>query len=612
MSPRQGEPTDDLFRDALDGALEPFVFCRPVRDVEGAIIDFAVEYANAAACRAAGLEDAGGRRLEEVAPALCAPGLFEPYCTVVETGRPLSLDTAVCSEASPVGDKRVRWATEIRATRVGGGLALFYRDVTERKRAHERVAQSEEMLRLLLENVHEYGIGVVDVDGRVGIWNAGAQAITGYSSDEVLGRPCAALYPPDQREEATRDLAAAEREGRLEVEGWRARKDGTKYWASVVTAALRDRAGRLHGYAKITRDLTERRAREVALLDRKIRLRALFDHTFGFIGLLSPEGLLLDANRTALDFVGATREEVVGRPFWETPWWTHSPALQQQLREAIERASRGTFVRYEATHRGADGRMLVVDFTLSPVRDDTGAVVYIVPEGRDITDRKALERMRQEWISVITHDLRQPINGIALQTAVLARTCAPGARESIASIQQGAHRLDRMVRDLLEASRLDLGYLELTRHPTDLVILARRAVEQIRLQSPDHPVRLSTREALPMIPADPDRMEQVLENLLTNAVKYGEAGSEILVELDAKDGGVSLAVTNHGKGIEADELPELFQRFHRTRSARGGGAPGLGLGLYIAKGLVQAHGGSIDVESQPGHTTTFRVVLPGC
>jgi len=130
---------------------------------------------------------------------------------------------------------------------------------------------------------------------------------------------------------------------------------------------------------------------EEALRENERRCRAIFDQTYQFIGLLTPQGILIEANRTALEFSGVNASDVLGKPFWDTPWWTHSPELQQLLRDAVKKAAAGQFVRFEATHPGADGTLRNVDFSLKPVKDETGKVVLLIPEGRDITDRKLWE-----------------------------------------------------------------------------------------------------------------------------------------------------------------------------------------------------------------------------
>ena len=137
------------------------------------------------------------------------------------------------------------------------------------------------------------------------------------------------------------------------------------------------------------------RAKE-ALRESERRFRAIFDQTYQFIGLMKPDGTLIEANRTALEFSGVLESEVIDKPFWETPWWSHSPELQERLRDAIKAAARGQFVRFEATHPVPGGGLCYVDFSIKPVRDEAGNVVLLIPEGRDLTDRKLGEKALQE------------------------------------------------------------------------------------------------------------------------------------------------------------------------------------------------------------------------
>lgn len=170
---------------------------------------------------------------------------------------------------------------------------------------------------------------------------------------------------------------------------------GRLRWLAETKIPVRDAAGHVAGLVGIARDITGVKEAEERLRESERRFRAIFDSTFQFMGLLAPDGTLLEGNRTALDAIGARREDVVGRPFWETPWWAHSPALQERLRDAVRRAAAGETVRFEAEHVTPAGP-IVVDFSLKPVCDETGQVVMMIPESRDITERKrAEERLRQ-------------------------------------------------------------------------------------------------------------------------------------------------------------------------------------------------------------------------
>jgi signal transduction histidine kinase len=162
----------------------------------------------------------------------------------------------------------------------------------------------------------------------------------------------------------------------------------------------------------------------------------------------------------------------------------------------------------------------------------------------------------------------------------------------------------------MDFSRLDARRLELVRKPVDLAAVVRGSVERIALQAPDRPFDLEVQADTPQADADPDRIAQVMENLLTNAIKYGSAETPIVVGIVREDHDIAVAVTNQGKALAPEELPRLFERFHRTAGARQGGAKGAGLGLYITRALVEAHGGRITAESTPAGRTTFRFTLP--
>ncbi len=518
-------------------------------------------------------------------------------------------------------------------------------------------------------------------------------------------------------------------------------------FAQHVTVAL-ERA-RIHG--EMTRELGLRRQIENVLRNSEHRFRALFNETFQFVALLTTEGLVLECNRAALEFGGLHEDDVVGRPFWEALWWSHSPEAQARLRQAITDAAAGHFVRYEVEVRGKDG-LATIDFSLKPIFDEQGRVLLIIPEGRDISERKRaeeervrllaseqaalaaaesarahlqaifesaavgvvfverhtqrrlvnpaarrilgedldrtfdagslvgrmthpdgspipitevplvmalrgepvpptemlfkrldgstvpieviaasardslgdvagavvtfadiserreLEQLRKEWISIVAHDLRQPVNTISLYAQILARQ--KDVAEDAGHILASARRLSRMITDLLDLNSLDASRLQLSPQPVHLPTLVQAVTVRVAADTQGHVVEIAQQGEIPEALVDPARFEQMLGNLLSNAAKYGESGTPIRVVIEARGAEIQIAVQNHGPGIPEEELPRLFTRYHRTQHARAKGTPGLGLGLYITRGLALAHGGWIKAESEPNGLTTFRVGLP--
>lgn len=183
-------------------------------------------------------------------------------------------------------------------------------------------------------------------------------------------------------------------------------------------------------------------------------------------------------------------------------------------------------------------------------------------------------------------------------------------QRSLGVISNATHRMERMIVDLLDVSRIEARTLSLMKSIVDLPSLVRDIVAHSEEQTKGHPVHVEVRGDVPRVEADPDRIEQVLGNLLSNAAKYSYPDTEITVEVEPRPGEVMVSITNLGPGVLPEDRDKLFTRFHRTRQAQEEKVPGLGLGLYIAKGLVEAHGGRIWVESKPGRYATFRFTLP--
>ncbi len=266
----------------------------------------------------------------------------------------------------------------------------------------------------------------------------------------------------------------------------------------------------------------------------------------------------------------------------------------------------------EYRFRSPGGRLVPLRIGATPILGPRGTILGAAEVLDDISDAKELERIREEWNSVVAHDLRQPLTTISAFAAVIAKAPDRPAevRKHAEHIRTATRRLDRMIGDLLEVSRLETRRLTLDLAPTDLEALVRDAVARAAPEMRDHPVELGLEKGLPPLPVDAARIEQVLFNLLTNAAKYGYPGTPITVQLHRLAQAIEIAVSNEGGGIAAAQMPRIFDRFHRTPAAQQGAQPGLGLGLYVSRGLVEAHGGQLVAESEPGKVTTFRIRLP--
>lgn len=365
-----------------------------------------------------------------------------------------------------------------------------------RERPHELLRLSEERFRFLVENVRDYAIFLLDPTGHVMSWNAGAELAKGYRAREIIGAHFSTFY----REEDVRagkcemELEGAIRDGRYEDEGWRVRKDGTEFWANVVITALRDETGRLLGFAKVTRDLTERRQLE----DQRVR----FAH--------AQEGI----------------------------------------------------------------------------------------------------RLRDEFLSIVSHELKTPLTGLQLQIESLERRIGETDPRTAAKLRQAAasgERLAGLIESLLDVSRISTGRFVLSPMPFDLAEVVEEIVDTFRAAADKAGCVLRVTTIPIQGHWDRVRIGQVITNLLSNAIKYAGRGT-IEIGLSRSGGEAELIVRDHGPGIPVHDLARVFERFERASSLRHYG--GLGVGLYVVREIVHAHGGSVSAENAPDGGARFMIRIP--
>ena len=332
----------------------------------------------------------------------------------------------------------------------------------------------------------------------------------------------------------------------------------------------------------------------------------------------------LHLNVTALNpaagaLTGWRTAEAVGRPWCEVVCAAHTSPTDGAHPHGPLQADRDTRAHRE-TLRTRDGRSIEIAITDSAVLDDTGQPAGTVHVLRDVSAEAEIERLKDEFLSTVSHELRTPIGFIMGYATTLLLPDAPREedvrRRCIQVIADASGELEELVGNLLDMTRIGARSLSVSPHATLLAPLVRAAVERTRVRGPSHRFSTALPRALPAVLADPHRLEQVLYNLLDNAIKYSPDGGPIAVRAEASATEVTVSVIDAGLGIAADELPTLFERFHRGHVARSRGIAGTGLGLAICRGIVEAHGGRIWVESPPAddpalsHGTAIRFTLP--
>jgi PAS domain S-box-containing protein len=386
------------------------------------------------------------------------------------------------------------------------GFAKVTRDLTERRRAEDQLRSSEERLRVLIGSVKDYGIFMLDPDGRVASWNEGARRIKGYEADEIIGQHFSVFYPEPARSDGFPDyeLEVARAEGRFEDEGWRLRKDGSRFWANVVITALRGDDGTLIGFAKVTRDLTERRL-----------------------------------------------------------------AQQREIEDA-----------------------------------------------RRLAEAEASNRAKTGFLAAMSHELRTPLNAIAgyaqLMQDGIAGPVSGQQQEFLNRIRGSQQHLLAIVNDLLNYGRIEAGEVVYDLVPVSMLDVVQRVLAMVSPQADRKGLRLDVGSCPTAVVAMADQLktEQIVLNLVSNAVKFTPEGGAVTLNCSLGDGAASIVVRDTGPGIAEDMQEKIFDPFVQLGRSLTSAHEGAGLGLAISRDLARAMHGDVTVESAPGSGAAFTLRLP--
>ncbi len=507
-------------------------------------------------------------------------------------------------------------------------LYAIYTDITEKKRYERELEKLTTRIQIALEAT-DTGFWEWDIPSDTLFLDEACEQLIGYEPGTFPGTHEAfadRVHPEDLeylKQQGQRVLETGERyEADFRVQ----LPEGEVRWIQGRGIVEYDEAGDPQRMLGIQTDITNRKEREQELRRKERRYQAIFEDPNILAGLLDPNGTLLEVNRTALEYVDATRTEVTGRPFWETPWWEDS--MRSAVRQKLERAANGEYVNIEADLTTPEGNPFSVAGIIRPVTDRSGEVVSLVVSGRDITERKRRARklrkakeeaedanqMKSAFLANMSHEIRTPLTsiiGFAEAIGDEAGADAEGTVPRFATlIEKSGRQLLNTLNAVLHLSKLEAGEMQLTQETVDLGKQAEKVTEQLRPRAEEANIDLHVQTREVPARADTGGLQVVLHNLLSNAIKYTKAGGKVHVRTHREDEMPVLEVKDTGIGMDPEQVPILFEPFRQASEGTSREYEGTGLGLAVTKRMVNQMNGEIEVDTEKGVGTCFTVRLP--
>jgi PAS domain S-box-containing protein len=487
-------------------------------------------------------------------------------------------------------------------------------EATERRVVNRR---TEDIYRKAIEDIRDYAIFMTDPEGVVTNWNIGAQHILGYSEKEVVGKNAGKFFTAEDRSKAVpqKELATAATRGRAEDERWHVRKDGSRFWASGVVTSVRDHEGKLIGFSKVMRDMTERNK----LTEERDRFFAL---SMDMLTIVHLDGRFQRVNPAFQKVLGFSEEELLAMSIFEL---VHPDDRPRTITEYEKLAAGEPTKSMDNRLRTKDGTFRWVAWSYSPVPEE--GLAFGV--GRDVTELRRMHeivreradeledanRVKDEFLATMSHELRTPLTSI-LGWSRLLQSNQLGDKEkerAIHVIQRNAEAQSKLIEDLLDVSRIITGKLKIEFQPVSFASITDSVLNSLRpaVDAKQLELECTIDPAAGPILGDPARLQQIVTNLLSNAVKFTPNGGRIEVSLERANSYVRLKVRDTGVGIATEHLPYIFERFRQVDSSNVRAHGGLGLGLAIVDYLVRQQGGIVTAQSEgAGKGATFTVEFP--
>jgi PAS domain S-box-containing protein len=492
---------------------------------------------------------------------------------------------------------------------------------------------TDQQFRMMVEQIKDYGLIMLDPTGHVISWNIGAELIKGFKADEILGKHYSIFFSKEEVKAGTpqRHLDIVSSVGSLDLQGWRLRKDGSRFWAAVTITALRDAQGELYGFVKITRDISERRNLEEALHKSRNMLEKLFETAPDAVVVVDANGSIRKVNQQTEVLFGYMREELIGqRVEYLIPERYHRRHRQHRRAYFEDPRARKMGAGLELYGRNRDGNEIPVDIMLNPIETPEGTWAFAVI--RDITQQRlneakiselnvalksqveqlaATNRELEAFSYSVSHDLRAPLRHIIgfvdLLNSKAGASLDDKSRHYMRVITEAAQKMGNLIDDLLAFSRM--GRTEIMKTRVEFTQLVQDVVKEFADEAKERVLEWEI-SPLPAVIGDAAMLRQVVYNLVANSVKFTRPRSRARIEIGAVDreNEMHFYVRDNGVGFDAayvNKLFGLFQRLHQADEFEG-----TGVGLAIVQRIVSRHGGRVWAEGTVDGGATFWFTLP--
>jgi PAS domain S-box-containing protein len=488
---------------------------------------------------------------------------------------------------------------------------FYSRDITSRKQAEDDLRETSNYLN----NLFDYANAPIitwDTGFKITRFNHAFERLTGIASPEAIGKPLDVLFPAESRKQSMERIRETQKGSKFEVVEIPIQHRGgatrTVLWNSAPVYAADGKT--LVATIAQGQDITERKQAEIALAASEERLRLHAENSPLAIVEWDADFVVTRWAGAAEGLFGWKASETIGRPIMDLHM-IYEPDIPI-VNDTMKHLSDGT-TAYTATNRNVtrDGHVIWCTWYNSVLYDDKGKMRSVMSEVQDVTEAKRLDRAKDEFISLVSHELRNPLTVVlgSVETALSPGLSKEDIDTMLHNAAEGSRSMERIIANLLELSRAQADRLRLAREQIELRPLVEKTIKLVKVLYPHHDFNVSAARGLPQISGDPVRVERVLYNLVENAAKYSPEHTAVEVRLARTDGEVIISVSDRGIGIPSDRIGELFEPFQRLVE-QSTHAKGLGLGLVVCKRLVEAHGGRIWAESKENCGTTFYFTLP--